>query len=99
MSVRNILILILSTSIIFASPLSARIINIPDDFETIQAGIDASEEEDTVLVQPGEYFENINFGGRGITVTGLYPFIGEEVYLDLTIINGGGNGSVVRPDQ
>ena len=38
---------------------NAEIINIPDDFESIQGGIDASEDGDTVLVQPGEYIENI----------------------------------------
>ena len=30
----------------------ARIINVPDDFETIKAGIDEAEDGDTVLVQP-----------------------------------------------
>ncbi len=47
---------------------NARIINIPDDHETIQAGIDASEDDDTVLVQPGDYVENINFHGKSISV-------------------------------
>ncbi|MBL7046230.1 MAG: right-handed parallel beta-helix repeat-containing protein [Candidatus Marinimicrobia bacterium] len=34
-------------------------INIPDDYATIQAGLNAADSTDTVLVQPGTYYENI----------------------------------------
>ena len=52
-----VLSLLLAT--LFAAPgASARIRNVPEEYETIQAGIDAAEEGDTVLVQPGRYEEN-----------------------------------------
>ena len=35
------------------------IINIPADHATIQAGIDASNEGDTILVAQGDYYENL----------------------------------------
>jgi hypothetical protein len=45
------------------------VINVPEDFPSIQAGIDAASNGDTVEVLPGTYFENIDFKGKLITVT------------------------------
>ena len=73
----------------------ARIINVPDDEETIQAGIDAAEDGDTVLVQPGEYVENIDFIGKDIVVTSLFLMDGDEDHIEETIIDGDENGLVV----
>jgi hypothetical protein len=40
------------------------VINVPANQFTIQAGINAANCGDTVLVAPGKYVENINFGGK-----------------------------------
>ncbi len=44
-------------------------IHVPVDQPTIQSGINAAKDGDTVLVGPGTYRETINFNGKAITVT------------------------------
>jgi len=81
--------------IISALTVSGTIINVPDDQTTIQAGIDASSNGDTVLVQPGTYIENINFNGHNIVLGSLYLTTANESYIGTTIIDGDSSGSVV----
>ncbi|UCE65884.1 MAG: T9SS type A sorting domain-containing protein [Candidatus Zixiibacteriota bacterium] len=75
---------------------SATIINIPADWPTIQQGIDASADGDTVLVQPGTYVENINFNGHNIVLGSLLLTSGDTSYIQQTIINGDSAGSVIK---
>ncbi|NQU06300.1 MAG: T9SS type A sorting domain-containing protein [Calditrichaeota bacterium] len=73
----------------FFQSVHAEIINVPDDFETIQEAIEEARNRDSVLVAPGEYNENIDFLGKTIRVIGN-PDSPAEV-----IINGGGDGPCV----
>jgi len=70
-------------------------INGTGDYTTIQEGIDASSNGDTVSVYPGTYYENINYNGKNITVASLYITTQNNSYIDSTIIDGNQNGSVV----
>src|SRR5882757_8143279 len=63
-------------------------IMVPGVQSTVQAGINAANNGDTVLVGPGTYVENINFNGKAITLTSSGgPLV--------TILDGGANGTVV----
>jgi len=89
--------ILLYTCFVFVLPIivSGEIINIPDDFETIQAGIENSEEGDIVLVEPGVYVENLDFLGRAITVTSLIHTTDDPAFIYSTIIDGNGEDCVV----
>jgi len=91
----KLLILTLLSIIIFAGFISATIINIPDDYGTIQAGINASTNGDTVLVQPGTYVENINFNGHNIVLGSLFLITGDTSYINQTTIQSNQRGTAV----
>jgi len=66
----------------------ARVIHVPDEYPTIQQGIDAAVSGDIVMVAPGRYIEEITLKA-GVVVQGA----GEG----LSVIDGGGNsGDVVK---
>jgi len=73
----------------------ATTIYIPEDYATIQEGIDASEDGDEIIVSPGAYVENINFLGKAIILGSLFYTTQDTSYISQTIIDGNQDGSVV----
>ena len=65
----------------------AAIINIPDDYSTIQEGISVAEEGDTVLIADGTYYENLILD-KDITLASHFIIDGNLNHRDNTIING-----------
>ena len=75
--------------ILFVLSLSnANTIKVPQDYSSIQEAINVSSNGDTVLVDSGTYYENINFRGKNIVVTSYYGVTGDVSYIKNTIING-----------
>jgi parallel beta-helix repeat protein len=76
-------------SLIILNVLLGKTINIPSDYSTIQAGLNAADSGDVVNVSAGTYYENIFWPNKnGIQLVGQDS--------SNTIIDGGGNGSVMH---
>lgn len=71
------------------SLISQCVINIPNDYQTIQEGLDVANIADTILIAPGTYFENISWPSTDSLV-----MIGAEGS-DQTIIDGNNDGFVI----
>ena len=63
-------------------------IYVPDDYQTIQAAIDASSDGDFVIVRAGTYYGSIDFLDRNITLQ-------SEKGPEATFIDGVQSGSTV----
>ena len=89
------IIAIAALIVLCAGAAQSDILNVPEDHETIQAGINASDDGDTVLVQPGEYVEYLSFFGHNIVIGSLLLTTGNEEFITETIIDGDVQKSVV----
>lgn len=71
MPLRRLIVIVLTPFLLFiaTAAFAGTVIHVPQDQPTIQAGINAAVDGDTVLVSPGTYYENIDFHGKAITVT------------------------------
>ena len=73
--------------LIFTLSAQARIINIPTDFPTIQAGIDSSANGDTVLVQPGSYHETLRLVQHKPVIASNFLMTGDTSFISTTVID------------
>ena len=81
--------------ILFINILTAQIINIPQDYPTIQEGINAANNGDTVLVDPGVYKENLSIWYKAITLASQFIISGDSSLINNTIIDGDTSGAVL----
>ena len=79
---------LLIVSLLISALAQATIINVPGNYPTIQSAILATVDGDTILVEPGIYYENLNFRGHNIVVTSRYYLNRDTAFIKSTIING-----------
>ena len=64
----KIISIAIAITLVIIIPVSAEIIQVPGEAESIQAGIGLAVDGDTVLVGPGLYKEHVRFFGKAIVV-------------------------------
>ncbi|MDP8204179.1 MAG: choice-of-anchor Q domain-containing protein, partial [Candidatus Tenebribacter mawsonii] len=69
------------------------------NFITIQEGIVAATNSDTILVYPGTYYENIDYLEKSLTVASLYMITPEDSLINQTIIDGNQQARCVTIDE
>jgi len=69
--------------------------SIENPLSIIQDAIFRTNPQDTVIVLPGVYTENINFFGQDLVVGSQFLTTEDTAYISQTIIDGGGEGIVV----
>jgi len=67
--------------------------DVPSQFATMQEAIDASQDGNIIVVQPGIYKENIDFKGKAILLTSTDPL--NRSVVSATVIDGDLKGSVI----
>jgi hypothetical protein len=75
---------------------TAGIKQVPQQYPTIQSGINAAVNGDTVLVAPGTYHDNITFLGKGIIVASNFLNNNDTSIVSSTILDG---STPVYPDS
>jgi hypothetical protein len=81
-------ITIIMCGLLWAAIINAQVIHVPADQPTIQAGINAATDGDTVMVAEGTYYENINFLGKAITVASHFIMDADTSHISNTVIDG-----------
>ena len=85
----------LVTIILFSILGYSATLTVPGQYSSIQAAINASVNQDTVLVAPGFYQENISFSGKDIVVTSTYIVEQDSLIIGSTIIDGNNNVIII----
>jgi len=68
---------------------------VPFDYETIQAAVDATNSISQIIILPGTYYENVLIQDKYPTILSLYSLLGDEDFIEQTVIDGSMQGSVI----
>ena len=64
-------------------------------FSSIQAAVNAAADQDTILIHPGTYYENVEINNKHLTLSSLELCTSDSSYISQTIINGNQSGSCI----
>lgn len=87
---RNLLSIFIIFAIVLSARVNATIIEIPGEYQTIQAAYDASSSNDTLLVDQGIYYEYLYLEAHRVMITSHYLFSNDPADIAGTIIDADG---------
>jgi hypothetical protein len=73
----------------------AATLEVPAQYPSIQAAVDAASNGDLVLVAPGTYVESVSLSGKTLTLASLFFTTGNPDFIEQTVIDGGGSSHAI----
>lgn len=87
-NIYNKLLFLSFAALLLSVKLYAKIIEVPKDYSTIQMGINAASDGDTVLVSDGVYYENLLIIDKEIVLASMFIIDSDSSHIKNTVING-----------
>ncbi len=84
---------------LLAGSAAAETLEVPAEFASIQAAIDAADDGDVVLVAPGIYAGSLVLAQKTITLASHFLTTGDRAFIATTVIDGGGGSAAIVVDD
>jgi hypothetical protein len=86
--------LVLFLNCLTITTVEASIKRVPDEYFYIIDAIEAASDGDTILIMPGVYRQSFNLQ-KNLTIGSMFLVNNDTSYIDSTIIDGNGRGSIL----
>lgn len=74
-------------------------LDVSQPYSNVQSAVNAAADQDTILIHPGTYYENIEIIGRNLTIGSLELTSSDSTYIAQTVIDGNQSGSCIYVNE
>lgn len=85
-------------TLVATSAVAATTLEVPLQYATIQGAVDAADNGDTILVDPGVYYGTIVVNDKTVTLASRFHTTGNPEYIAQTVIDGNDNSAAIEID-